>query len=138
MTFVRVSVILLMQFHRDQICPAARRGPAAKRKPLTAISGTDQSQLCVAWRTRLILNNRLSAVPIFFASLVFPCPGFRAPVFAMSFRSSTNSRGKIGTARSLFFSEDYCFSDSGSIFLIFWRFEAENILKIFLEYRSIK
>ena len=30
------------------------------------------------------------------------------------------------------------FSDSGSIFLIFWRFEAENILKIFLEYRSIE
>ena len=49
----------------------------------------------------LILNNSLSAVPIFFASLVFPCPGFRAPVFAMSFRGSTNSRGKIGTARSL-------------------------------------
>ena len=90
-------------FYRDEICPAARRGPAAKRKPLTAISGTDQSQLCVvAWRTRLILNNRLSAVPIFLASLVFPCPGFRAPVFAMSLRGSTNSRGKVGTARSLF------------------------------------
>ena len=29
------------------------------------------------------------------------------------------------------------FSDSGSIFLIFWRFEAKNILKIFLEYRSL-
>ena len=37
-------------------------------------------------------------------SLVFPCLGFRAPVFAMSFRGSTNSRGKIGTARSLIFS----------------------------------
>ena len=37
-----------------------------------------------------------------------------------------------------FFLEEYCFSDSGSIFLIFWRFEAENILKIFLEYRSIE
>ena len=24
-------LILLMQFHRDQICPAARSGPAAKR-----------------------------------------------------------------------------------------------------------
>ena len=30
-------------------------------------------------------------------------PGFRASVFAMSFRGSTNSRGKIGTARSLVF-----------------------------------
>ena len=49
----------------------------------------------------LILNNRLSAVPVFLASLVFPCPGFRAPVFAMSFRGSTNSRGGIETARSL-------------------------------------
>ena len=49
----------------------------------------------------LILNNGLSAVPIFLTSLVFPCPGFRAPVFAMSFRGLTNSRGKIGTARSL-------------------------------------
>ena len=71
-----------MQFHRDEICPAARRGPAAKRKPLTAISGTDQSQLFVAWRTRLILTNRLSAVPIFLASLVSSLPripraGFR-------------------------------------------------------------
>ena len=27
--------------------------------------------------------------------------GFRAPVFAMSFRGSTNSREKIGTSRSL-------------------------------------
>ena len=68
--------------------------PLAQKKPLTAISRTDQSQLCVTWRTRLILNNRLSAVPIFLASLVFTCPGFRAPVFAMSFRGSTNSRGK--------------------------------------------
>ena len=50
----------------------------------------------------LILSSRLSAVPIFLASLIFPCPGFRAPVFAMSFRGSTNSRGKIGTTRSLF------------------------------------
>ena len=49
----------------------------------------------------LVLNNGLSAVPIFLASLVFPCPGFRAPVFAMSFRGSTNSRGKIWPARSL-------------------------------------
>ena len=30
-----------------------------------------------------------------------PRLGFRAPSFAMSFRGSTNSRGKIGTARSL-------------------------------------
>ena len=37
----------------------------------------------------------------YLASLVFPCLGFRAPAFAMSFRGSTNSRGKIGTARSL-------------------------------------
>ena len=29
-----------------------------------------------------------------------PC-GFRAPTFALSFRCSTNSRGKTGTARSL-------------------------------------
>ena len=49
----------------------------------------------------LILNNGLSAVPIFLTSLVFPCPGFHAPVFAMSFRGLTNSRGKIGTACSL-------------------------------------
>ena len=27
--------------------------------------------------------------------------GFRAPVFVMSFRGSTNSRGKIGTSRGL-------------------------------------
>ena len=38
---------------------------------------------------------------IFHASLVFPRVGFRAPEFAMSFRGSTNSRRKIGTARSL-------------------------------------
>ena len=37
-----------------------------------------------------------------------------------------------------FFLEEYCFSNSGSIFLIFWRFEAKNILKMFLEYRSIE
>ena len=37
---------------------------------------------------------RLRAVPIFALEFV-------APVFAMSFRGSTNSRGKIGTARSL-------------------------------------
>ena len=92
---VRVSVIL-MQFHVSVLL----LGSCCEEKPLTAISGTDQSQLCVAWRTRLILNNRLSAVPIFLASLVFPCPGFRAPAFAMSFRGSTNSREKIGTARS--------------------------------------
>ena len=45
----------------------------------------------------LILNNRLSAVPIFLASLEFPCLGFHAPAFAMPYRGSTNSRGKIGT-----------------------------------------
>ena len=72
-----------------------------EKKSLTAISGTDQSQLCVAWWTRSNWNNRLSAVPIFLASLVFPCLDFRAPAFAMSFHGSTNSRGKIGTARSL-------------------------------------
>ena len=31
---------------------------------------------------------------------------------------------------TLFFLEEYCFSDSGPIFLIFWRFEAENIFRI--------
>ena len=36
-----------------------------------------------------------------------------------------------------FFLEEYCFSDSSSIFLISWRFEAKNILKIFLEYRPM-
>ena len=55
---------------------------------------------------------RLRAVPIFPLEFVEPrkdianvgarnpC-GFRAPTFAMSFRCSTNSRGKTGTARSL-------------------------------------
>ena len=86
---VRVSVILMLS------C----LGSCCEEKPLTAISRTDQSQLCVAWWAGLILNNRLSAVPIFLASLAFPCLGFRAP--ATTFRSLTNSRVKIGTARSL-------------------------------------
>ena len=84
-----------MQFHLSVLL----LGSCCEEKPLTAILRTDQSQLYVAWRTRLILNNGLSAVPIFLASLVFPCLGFRAP--AMTFRGSTNSRGKIGTTRSL-------------------------------------
>ena len=33
---------------------------------------------------------------------VFPCLGFRASAFLMSFHGSTNSRGKIRTARSLY------------------------------------
>ena len=42
---------------------------------------------------------------IFLASrpLVFLLLGFHAPAFAMSFRGSTNSREKVGTARSLLF-----------------------------------
>ena len=56
-----------------------------EKEPLTAISGTDQSQLCVTWRTRLILNNRLPMVPTFLASLVFPRLSFRAPAIAISF-----------------------------------------------------
>ena len=56
--------------------------------------------------------DRLRAVPIFPVEFVEPrkdianagarntC-GFRAPAFAMSFHCSTNSLGKIGTARSL-------------------------------------
>ena len=43
----------------------------------------------------------------------------------------------VKTELTLFFLEEYCFSDSGSIFLSFGRFEAKIILKIFLEYRSI-
>ena len=43
---------------------------------------------------------------------------------------------KIKAGYTLFL-EEYCFSDSGSIFLIFWRFEGENILRIFLQYRPI-
>ena len=44
-----------------------------EEKPLTAISGTDQSLLCVAWRTRLIFKTiGCLQVPIFLASLVFP------------------------------------------------------------------
>ena len=46
-------------------------------------------------------------------------------------------QGKANTRYTLFL-EEYCFSDSSSIFLIFWQFEAENILKIFLEYRTIE
>ena len=63
-----------------------------EKKLLTATSGADQSKLCVAWRTRFILNNRLSAVPIFLASLVFPCLGFRAPAFVVR----RNQEKKIG------------------------------------------
>ena len=56
---------------------------------------------------------RMRAVPIFPLEFVEPWKdiantgarkprlGFRAPAFAMSFRGSTNSRVKIGTARSL-------------------------------------
>ena len=47
---------------------------------------------------------RLRAVPIFPFEIVEPwkrLPNFRAPAFTMSFRGSTNSRGKIGTARNL-------------------------------------
>ena len=62
---------------------------------------------------------RLRAVPIFPREFVeqrkdignagalkpgqggFPRPGFRAPAFAMYFNGSTNSRGKIGIARSV-------------------------------------
>ena len=52
---------------------------------------------------------RLRAVPIFPLEFVEPRKDianvlawvFRAPALAMSFRGSTNSRGKIGTARSL-------------------------------------
>ena len=45
------------------------------------------------------------AYRIFLASgpLLFLLLGFRAPAFAMSFRGSTNSREKLGTAGSLLF-----------------------------------